>query len=245
MPEEIEEPHYVETSKIPAIIRGYTARIRAIGRCTREHVEPAFAESSEFYTKLRAMARGPNEEGVYSVTLDASMREAFESHVVRPNWGMLAQSLLIFGFSTFDAFLGQLLSQLYRERRELVHGLEEKSVKVAELLTCSTVEEAVDKLVERDISGLLRNSYDEIFSKLETRHSISSLKKFPNWPKFIEATQRRNLITHCDGVVNSQYLEACKEVGFKTDAEVAVGTHLHVSLEYLRGTLDILYEVGV
>lgn len=55
--------------EILAIIRLYTSRIRAIRRCTRQHVEPAFAETSEFIRKLHAEAvvRGQDADGAYTI----------------------------------------------------------------------------------------------------------------------------------------------------------------------------------
>ena len=204
-------------SQIPEIIANFTHRIRSVGRCAKDYVQLAKKASDEwqsaFLEKVRLSAQ-QESAGTMSVFIDRLVLEEFTYHVAIPHSEILSQSLLIFGFSAFDAFVGLLLVRLYREQPLLIYGIEEKAIKVNDLVNCKDLDEAIDKIIERDVSSLLRTSYDDQFATLAKRHGISTLKQFPNWPNFIEAAQRRNLITHCNGVVNSQYINACKASGF-------------------------------
>ncbi len=90
----------------------------------------------------------------------------------------------------------------------------EKQVGINDLLEASSVESAREFLVEKDIESLLRESYPTQFELLAKRFNVESLTKFPNWGKFVEASQRRNLITHREGKVNTQYLVVPESVTF-------------------------------
>jgi hypothetical protein len=251
------------TSQIPTLIAAYKLRIRSISRCAREYIALAQKTSQEWRdryllqleeisTELKSLSSssqlGESETKVKSLIapiMDAIKKGDFHYHIEKPHSAILSQSLLIFGFSAFDAFLGALIAQLCQEEHRLLHKFEEKTVQVHDLLAVQTIEEVLTRLIERDISTLLRDSYDDVFTALEKRHDIHTLKDFPNWQGFIEAAQRRNLITHCDGIVNAQYIEACKRSGVALGSEVVSGYQLEVSSQYLQETLDILYEVGV
>lgn len=234
-----------EEGQIPQIIDAYARRIRSIGRCAREYIQLAEKTCKDwqksFIEKLKS-PEGPDARAAFS---DKSFLETLHYHIITPHSDILSQSLLIFGFSAFDAFVGMLLTRLYLDEPNLIYKMEEKTLRVSDLVSCANIEEALAKIIDRDVSSLLRNSYDDQFSKLAERHGVSSLKKFPNWPKFVEAAQRRNLITHCNGVVNSQYMNACRDAQFTLAPEVVSGHQLTADANYVHGALDILYEVGV
>ncbi len=250
-----------EQNQVPAVLATFTHQMRSIAECAKVHIAHAqLTQKQHFQTILsslkESMSVNKTEDGnVESIEIkfeSLKQQESFK-HLVNstpdgrkgPHSDVLAKSLLIFGFSTFDAFLGGLLRALFRVNPQLIYKLEEKSVTVADLLRAKTTEAVIDGLIESDISSLLRKSYDEVFSKLATRHGIDTLKKFDEWPSFIECSQRRNLITHCDGNVNDEYLAKCKAAEAEIPAEVTPGSRLDVSPEYLEKSLDLLYAVGV
>lgn len=232
-------------SAVPGVIETFVSRIRAIRNCATEHIAFAARSDVAFLKKLSDLAT-TDESGQTVLTFrDGEHLCEMIARAASSHSAILSQSLLIFAFSTFDAYAGILLKTLYREVPTLIFKLEEKEVKVADLLRCSDLDEAVDGIIEKDISNLLRTSYEQQFNTLANRHGVSTLKKFDEWPDFIEASQRRNLVTHCNGIVNSEYLRACKVAGCSVDKNVTVGHRLKVDDRYLRKTLDLLYEVGV
>jgi hypothetical protein len=253
-----------ETSRVPEIISSYTMRIRLISRCAREYISLAQKTSQEWRSSQLAQlgqckqdleflaGRAALDEAdrakltlVLTFLTDRNREYDIQYHALAQPSDMLSQSLLIFAFSAFDAFVGVLVAQLCQEESQLIHKFEQKTVTVHELLDCDTIKEVLNRLIERDIDALLRHSYDDIFTALAKRHGLETLKKFPNWPKFIEAGQRRNLITHCNGIVNAQYIVACKRSGVTLAKKVTPGYQLKVGPKYLQCALDILYEVGV
>ncbi|MCX7257498.1 MAG: hypothetical protein NTZ64_12385 [Polaromonas sp.] len=79
---------------------------------------------------------------------------------------------------------------------------------------------------------------------LETTFGIV-LRKFDRWPDFVEAAQRRNLLTHCGGVVSEQYRAVCLREGYPSAKLPAVGTKLSLGGDYFFRTCELMHEVGL
>lgn len=156
---------------------------------------------------------------------------------------VLAEVLLIAVFSGFDAFLNHLLRNLYNRRPELLADREEKQVQLKEVLS-RTREAIIESAIDGELNSLLRESYSKIFEKLATRFDLKTLKAFDNWPRFIECSQRRHLITHCDGIVSAQYAKVCETEGAVLDS-VILGSRLGVSQDYLLNAIETVTEVGL
>lgn len=155
----------------------------------------------------------------------------------------LASSLFINLFSAFDKFTGILIKELYLSKPELFKSLN-KEIKLSEVLILDSLDDLKASVLSDDIEQLRRKSYLDQFKELENRFSIN-LRNFKTWPIFIEAAQRRNLLTHCDGVVSQQYLKTCKEVGYKFSETPQEGERLRVDTEYFFLACFTVGEVGV
>ena len=62
------------------------------------------------------------------------------------------------------------------------------------------------------------------------------------WETFIEITQRRNLFAHNDGIVSTQYLNACK-VNSVTheDNKINIGAELGIDIDYFNKAFNCLF----
>lgn len=157
---------------------------------------------------------------------------------------VLEKSLFISLFSAFDKYIGDLIAVLYARNPELYQNLN-RELPLSEALQYTTIEELRDVVLDKEIESIRRKSYIEQFSDLEKRFSIK-LTKFDSWPSFIEASQRRNLFTHCDGIVSKQYLDVCKSVHYKPDKKYNnIGDQLGLGAKYFYGTCHLLTEVAV
>ena len=72
-----------------------------------------------------------------------------------------------------------------------------------------SIEKIKSQFIEKEVESIRRESYIEQFNILENRFEIKTLKKFEEWSLFVEMAQRRNIMTHNDGVVSDQYLDIC------------------------------------
>lgn len=245
-----------QQANIPEIVALNKRRIRAIGACARVHIAHAHEIKKNRLNDLletirKAVADQPASVEKRAVLIDRRIVMDLNDQIESNHDAILAQSLMISAFSTFDAFLGLILRALYRENPALLHQIEDtddksaKAVKLFDFLACKSIDEAIVRLIDRDISNMLRESYDTIFSRLATRHGISTLKKFSNWGRFIEMSQRRNLLTHCDGIVNQHYIDNCIRAEAELDKGAVIGARLGVSLEYLHSVLATLLEISI
>jgi hypothetical protein len=154
---------------------------------------------------------------------------------------LMRESLYIGMFSAFDAFTGDLLRAIFQKKPELFRSLN-RTVDVATIIGCSTLDDLKRSLLEDEIETFRRDSYVDQFGRLESLFAVK-LRGFSRCPAFVECTQRRNLFTHCDGVVTDQYLNVCKGAGLTIDAPV--GKRLDVDLKYLKQSTELLMEVGL
>jgi len=98
--------------------------------------------------------------------------------------------------------------------------------------------------VEKEVETVIRKSHVEQFEWMEKRFDVSLRKGLNVWPRFVEVTERRNLLVHCGGIVSSHYLATCKQHGLEC-GNVAVGTELVVNRAYLVQAFEALVEIGV
>ena len=146
-------------------------------------------------------------------------------------------------FSSFDAYIGDLLESIYRKKPELFKQLN-KSMTISEMLQYKNVEDIKDIVLKSEIEAFRRKSYIEQFEILENRFGIN-LRKFNNWPLFVECSQRRNLFTHCDGVASEQYIAVCENGDCEYDKSVKIGEKIKLNTNYLLASCDIVIEVGL
>jgi hypothetical protein len=144
--------------------------------------------------------------------------------------------------SNWDAYFGSLLRWVYKVRPEIIDN-SSRTISFSELKQINSLDAARNKIVEEEISVVLRESHGEQFDYLERKLSLT-LKKLDTWPKFIELTQRRNLIAHADGKVSDQYLKICRDNNVELDAAIKVGVELEIPPAYLRDSCDYLAELG-
>lgn len=155
----------------------------------------------------------------------------------------LERSLFLKLFSSFDAFTGDLLTAIYKNKPELYTQIN-REIKLSELLIFETFEDVKLQVLQDEIENFRRKSYIEQFDTLEKRFSIK-LKGFDRWKDFIECSQRRNLLTHCDGVVSDQYIKICRESGYCHPGGVNSGDRLGLDSDYFFKACSLMKEVAL
>lgn len=144
----------------------------------------------------------------------------------------------------YDAYLGKLLRVAFYVKPELLNA-SQKQFLFSELASFSSINEAREHMIEKEIETIIRDSHISHFDWMENRFGIPLRKDLSIWPKFIEITERRNLFVHCDGIVSSQYLTVCKNQNVIFQKEIVKNEELHVSPEYFNEAVDCILEIGV
>lgn len=155
----------------------------------------------------------------------------------------LEKSLFIYLFAVFDKYIGDLIAIIYQSNPKLYKNIN-REISLSEALKYESMDEFKQEVLNKEIEALRRKGYIEQFKDMENKFSIK-LTKFSSWPHFIECSQRRNLFTHCDGIVSRQYLDVCNLVGLKREKEPAIGEQLEIGSSYFFQSCHIVCEVGV
>lgn len=157
---------------------------------------------------------------------------------------LIPRNFLVSFVSEYDAFLGSLMKCFHAKKPELLNGVE-KQISYSELVEFSSIEDAKEHILEKDVESMLRKSHADHFDILEKKFKINLKKDLECWADFIEIMERRNLFVHCDGKISSQYINVCTEHKKKFDSPPKVGEQLTVHPEYLGNAYKTLREISI
>jgi len=152
-------------------------------------------------------------------------------------------SLFLSLFSAFDEYTGDLLSAIYQRKPQLFDKLNRK-IDLVDVLTASSIDDLKRSVLNDLIECFRRKSYIEQFSELENTFGLT-LRNFPRWQEFVECSQRRNLLTHCGGVVSEQYRKICRDEGYPESKIPPLGTVLKLGPKYFLPTCELMIEVAL
>src|SRR6185312_7089415 len=236
-PKEKQPPH-----PVGAAIEKFVHRIRDAKVAGRVFVAAAFQAQIKRYEQnkeeVEASLKGfesddPQVRSAALVRLLRAKRTFDRLHKSKPS-EVIARSLFLGLFSAFDAFTGELLHALFSRKPEL-YGSLDRTLSLKEIMTARDIDAVKSAVLADQIEAFRRKSYSEQFSELERRFDLP-LMSFPSWRHFIEASQRRNLITHCDGVVSQQYIDQCAAVGYASTDLPGLGQAVDVRSQYFLAT---------
>ena len=152
---------------------------------------------------------------------------------------LLYKSSLINLTSTVELFLSQLL-HFYFDRFPDAVGSETKFFSLDDLKSLGSIEDAKKHLIESKVEAVLRESLEEWLRFWKERVKLSMGYVDTVRDQLIEVYQRRNLLIHNGGRVNSIYLS---KVAPGLRENMSRDQLLSVKPEYLNKTLD-LFELN-
>lgn len=174
--------------------------------------------------------------------MQKAIRKLKRLHYSRPP-EVIDTSLFLSLFSKFDAYSGELLTAIYERKPELYGGLD-ISVKLIDVLNANSIGDFRRSVLEGEIENFRRKSYVEQFIDMEKRFKLP-LREFNGWADFVECTQRRNLLTHCGGIVSGQYIKICKQEKYPEEKIPPLGSKLKLERQYVLATCELMIEVGL
>ena len=118
-----------------------------------------------------------------------------------------------------------------------------RDMPLSEILNYASINDLKEMVLDKEVETLRRKSYVEQFGEFENRFGLP-LTKFDSWPVFVEMGQRRNLFTHCDGIVSKQYLQICKDNNCKLDKDIQPGDQLKIGGKYFFKACTVATEVA-
>ncbi len=237
---------------IKKILDDFWKRMLALNACVNLYIPLAgeFQKSNgEEYTKqidalakkLKSKSKKTREEAEIKLR---KVNRKYQWWLTGNHTSILTRSTFLYIFSEYDALVGNLLNYIYENKKEQQKTIE-KTFTYEDIIGFSTIKEVKNLLIDKHIDTFRRESYSDQFKILEKRFRFKTLRRFENWPLFIEASQRRHLFTHCDGLVSSQYIKNCEEEGYLFDKKPKIGDKLLLLQDYHNKTIDVVTEVGI
>jgi hypothetical protein len=156
---------------------------------------------------------------------------------------IIPDSIFVSLISQYDAFLNRLLRAIFEIKPDILNA-SDRNILFSQLIEMGSIDYAREYVIEKEIETFLRKSHSEQFDYLENRLGMKLREKLPCWQKFVELTERRNLLVHCDGKVSNQYIKNCQEHGCQL-GEIKLGDRLGVPPDYFSKSYKCLYEISV
>ena len=145
--------------------------------------------------------------------------------------------------SLYDAYLGGIIKEMYIMRPEILNECE-KNISLKDLLQYSSIEDAKERIIEKEVETIIRDSHTKQIGWLEKKLNIPLTKNLPSYKDFVEITERRNLFVHTNGKVSRQYIAVCNEYGVSL-GNIKIGDILSAEPNYVAKCYDVLFEIGV
>jgi|GEM_PF-2729308 len=158
--------------------------------------------------------------------------------------GFLPRMALIGIVSSYDGYLTNLLTAYFKKNPQAINE-SEKKISAAEVLAFSNLDEFKERMIQKEVENVIRDSHANQFKWLEEKLEIPLRKGLTTWESFLEICERRNLFTHSNGVVSQLYLDNCKKLGYKFKSKLELGEKLAVNKAYLKQAAEVVFEVGV
>lgn len=142
----------------------------------------------------------------------------------------------------YDALIGNLIRLVLENKPEVLNN-SEKKITFSQLSNFKDIDEAKKYIISKEIETCLRENHDEQLKWFENKLGIKLHEDKNLLETFYEITERRNLYTHNNGIVNDSYIDNCKK--FKITTNVKIGDVLLVEPDYFNKAADCIMEIGI
>jgi Asp-tRNA(Asn)/Glu-tRNA(Gln) amidotransferase C subunit len=150
---------------------------------------------------------------------------------------LLFKNSLISLLSSVEWFYSQILHFHYDKFPDSA-GIKKKTLTLEELKLFNNFKDAENYLIDEKIESILRASFKEWLDVLRSELSLKMTYLTDFEDELIEIYQRRNILVHNGGTVNSIYLSKVKE---KYKKGIQIGDKMSVSEEYLERAISLLH----
>jgi len=156
---------------------------------------------------------------------------------------MLLKSNFVLLISAFEYLFADIIGFYYKF---YPNNALDKTVEVdlAELKSCSTIEEYIDIVISKKIEALLYKSNEKQLEFIEKELKLDLERKLIDWDIINEATLRRHLIVHNDCRVNKRYLKEVDKGKFPELENFKVGDEISITPQYFDRVYQEIFLAG-
>lgn len=159
----------------------------------------------------------------------------------REHINLLYKNSLMSLMSSVEWFFSQILHHYYDKFPESA-GIQKKTMTLSELKGFESINDAEKYLIDIKIEEILRGSFDSWISLLKSELQLNLGYIDPIKEELIEFYQRRNIIVHNGGIVNTIYISKVNE-NFRKG--VKIKDSLNVDKEYLDNVICKLQKAFI
>jgi hypothetical protein len=127
------------------------------------------------------------------------------------------EMMLVYLIIVFEEFLTNILSALFRKRRD-VFRFSNNLVSYKEVLEHTNIYELITTMSKEKAKAITESGIDNLNNYLKDKLKLSlSLDKRDDWPQFREFFYRRNIVVHNYGVPDTEYITQTNSKANKKD----------------------------
>lgn len=152
---------------------------------------------------------------------------------------LLYKNAFIGLLSSVEWFYSQVLHYFYDKHPEAA-GIKKKTMTLEELKSFSSVEDAEKYLIDNKIEEIFRGGFDGWMDLLKEEVKLKMPYVRPFFDDLMEVYQRRNLVVHNGGIINSIYISKVSESARESHK---IGDKLKITSEYLETAICKLHIV--
>jgi hypothetical protein len=152
---------------------------------------------------------------------------------------LLYKNAFIGLLSSVEWFYSQVLHFYYDKHPEAA-GIKKKTMTLEDLKTFGTVQDAEKFLIDSKIEEVFRAGFDAWMDILKDEVKLKLPYVRPFFNELLEVYQRRNLLVHNGGIVNSIYIS---KVSSEISKDLKIGDKLTITSEYLENAICKLHIV--
>jgi hypothetical protein len=160
----------------------------ALSKNTRKHIEAM----ETFLFSFPRPKKGHRKTSLPVSKFPELTRLSRELEIAASSFPLSLRGLFLVLISKWDAYIGALLRWVYDVKPEIIDK-STRSILYTDLHSMVSIEDARTKIVDEEVSSVLRESHVEHFAYLEKKLGIP-LRDLDMWPEFVELTQRRHLV---------------------------------------------------
>lgn len=152
---------------------------------------------------------------------------------------LLYKNAFIGLLSSVEWFYSQVLHFYYDKHPEAA-GIKKKTMTLEDLKTFGTVQDAEKFLIDSKIEEVFRAGFDAWMDILKDEVKLKLPYVRPFFNELLEVYQRRNLLVHNGGIVNSIYIS---KVSSEISKDLKIGDKLTITSEYLENAICKLHII--
>ena len=194
--------------------------------------------------KINTEGEDNNDLPEFAIAVPVSLNPRIEQAIKAPRKTNYQKELLyknafIGLLSSVEWFYSQVLHFYYDKHPEAA-GIKKKTMTLEDLKTFGTVQDAEKFLIDSKIEEVFRAGFDTWIDILKDEIKLKLPYVKPFFNELLEVYQRRNLLVHNGGIVNSIYIS---KVSSEISKDLIIGDKLTITPEYLENAICKLHIV--